>query len=182
MLTWLIKRQLDAFERQNNYDISYAREILDADPSAFRKFMKIMGMANHKKDVPREPLYAAGILGTLTEDCGPCTQLAVSMAEREGVDPGVLRAILSGDTEAMSDDVSLVYRFARATLDHDAEADPLREQIIARWGKRGLISIAFAITTARFFPTLKYALGHGRACTRVRVGGTLQPVNQHQVS
>ena len=41
-----------------------------------------------------------------------------------------------------------------------------------RWGTRALVSVAFAITAARLYPTVKYALGHGEACTRVAVGGT----------
>ena len=32
--------------------------------------------------------------------------------------------------------------------------------------------MAFAITAARIYPTVKYALGHGKACMRVVVGGT----------
>jgi hypothetical protein len=34
------------------------------------------------------------------------------------------------------------------------------------------VSLAFAITAARIYPTVKYALGHGKACMRVVVGGT----------
>ena len=33
------------------------------------------------------------------------------------------------------------------------------------------MSLAFAITAARIYPTVKYALGHGKACMRVVVGG-----------
>jgi hypothetical protein len=36
--------------------------------------------------------------------------------------------------------------------------------------------LAFAITAARIYPTMKYALGHGRACMRVSVGGATVPV------
>jgi len=43
---------------------------------------------------------------------------------------------------------------------------------VKRWGKLGLISIAFAITASRIYPTVKYALGHGKACSRIVVGGT----------
>jgi hypothetical protein len=60
----------------------------------------------------------------------------------------------------------------RATLAHDAVADEYREAILKRWGPRALVSLAFPITAARIYPTAKYALGHGKACTRVVVGGT----------
>ena len=66
--------------------------------------------------------------------------------------------------------------FAEASLRHAPEADDLREEVVRRWGKRALISLAFAITGARIFPTVKYAMGHGRACTRVTVGGETRPV------
>ena len=36
---------------------------------------------------------------------------------------------------------------------------------------RGLITLSFAIVTGHIFPTLKYALGHGKACTRVTISG-----------
>jgi hypothetical protein len=42
---------------------------------------------------------------------------------------------------------------------------------VKRWGRRAVVSLAFAITAARVYPTVKYALGHGKACTRVVVGG-----------
>jgi hypothetical protein len=42
---------------------------------------------------------------------------------------------------------------------------------VKRWGPRALLSLAFAITASRVFPTIKYALGHGKACQRVTVAG-----------
>ena len=50
-----------------------------------------------------------------------------------------------------------------------------------RWGRRALVSVAFAITAARIYPTVKYALGHGKACTRVVVGGTPVTFDHDQV-
>jgi hypothetical protein len=73
-------------------------------------------------------------------------------------------------------DVALAVRFAEMSLRHAPEADDLREEVVNRFGKRGLISLAFAIVSARQFPTLKYALGHGRSCTRITVGGETRPV------
>jgi hypothetical protein len=180
MLKWLIRRRLAGFEREYSYSMDYARDILDADLGALLKFMKVMGVSAYRKDVPIEPWYAAKIAGTLTEDCGPCTQLVVTMAEREGVATATLRAILAGDVDAMTDDVALAYRFSKAVLAHEIEADSIRAQVEDRWGKRGLVSLAFPITMARFFPTLKFALGRGRACVRVTVAGTPVAVRQSQ--
>jgi hypothetical protein len=66
--------------------------------------------------------------------------------------------------------------FGRAALRRSAAAEPLRERVLKRFGERGLISLAFALTSARIFPTMKYALGHGIACQRVEVQGRAVPV------
>ena len=171
MLKWFLKRKLDAFERAYSYDISYARDLLDADPAALTAFWKVAGLARYRKGVPRDPWFAAGIVAVLAEDCGPCTQLGVDRAAEAGVPPGVVRAVVAGDVDAMPDDVALAYRFARASLDRDPEADALRGEVVRRWGPRGLVSLAFAVTAGRMFPTLKSALGHARSCTTVRVAG-----------
>jgi hypothetical protein len=176
MLSWLMKRRLDAFERDTGYDMSYVREMLAVDVNAVMSFFKVQGMARYRKDVPADAWYAAGLVGSLAEDCGPCTQLGVTMAEREGVAPDTLRAIVAGDLRSMPDDVVLAYRFAKASLAHDAAADELRAEIVKRWGERGLISLAFALAASRVFPTVKYALGHGKACTRLTVSGKPLPV------
>jgi hypothetical protein len=171
MLRWLMRKGITAFERQWNYDASYVHEMIEADPRAAWMFQRAAALGKYRKDVPADALAAAGITAVRHEDCGPCTQLGVAMAERAGVDPKVLRAVLTETPLMMPPDVALAWRFTRATLDHDPAADQYREEIIRRWGPRAVISLAFAIVTARLYPTVKYAMGHGKACTRIVVGG-----------
>ena len=176
MIRWFFRRQIAAFERTWNYDASYVHELIEADPRAFMAFGKVMGVGRYRKDVPPAAHAAAGIVSVMAEDCGPCTQLAIDMAEREGVDPAILRAVVGRDFAAMPYEVALAARFAQKTLAHAPEADDLRDEVVRMWGKRALISLAFAMMSARLFPTLKYALGHGHACTRLTIGGETQPV------
>jgi len=176
MLKWLIRNRLAKFERTFGYDASYMRHLLETDTAAFLAFAKVQNMSAYRKDVSPAVRAAAGITGTIAEDCGPCTQLGVTMALQEGVDPKVLAAIVRGDEAAMPDDVRLGYRFAKAVLAHAPEADELREQITAKWGPRAVASLAFAIMTARMYPTMKYALGYGKTCQRIEVAGTPVPV------
>jgi hypothetical protein len=171
MLKWFLRRQIAAFERTWNYDASYIREMIDADPRAMMVFGKVQGLSQYRKDVPLAAYCAAGLVAVMAEDCGPCTQLGIDMAQREGVDAAILRAIVARDYAAMPEEVALAVRFTEATLRHAPEADDLREEVLRRWGKRGLISLAFSMLSARVYPTLKYALGHGRACTRLVIGG-----------
>jgi len=172
MIRWALRKAIRRFERQWNYDASYMRDLIDASPRAAWLFSRAAALGQFRKDIPLEPWFAAGITSVRNEDCGPCTQLGVQMAERAGVSPAVIRAVLTDNPEVMPPDVALAWRFTRATLAHDIAADEYREEIVKRWGRLGLISLAFAITASRIYPAVKYALGHGKACSRIVVDGT----------
>jgi hypothetical protein len=111
MFRWFLRRQIAKFERTWNYDASYLHELIDVDPQAMLAVGKLQAISNYHKDVPPAARAAAGIVSVMSEDCGPCTQLGIDMAERGGVDPAVLRAIVSRDFAAMPDEVA-----ARAAL------------------------------------------------------------------
>ena len=172
MIKWILRRATDKFERDWNYDASYMRDMIDASPRAAWLFARVTALGQFRRDVPMDAWCTAGITAVRHEDCGPCTQLGVTMAERAGVSAAVLRAVLTDDADAMPPEVALVWKFTRATLAHDPSADEYRDAIVERWGRRAVVSVAFAITVARIYPTVKYALGHGKACTRIVVGGT----------
>jgi alkylhydroperoxidase family enzyme len=182
MLRWLLRRTISTFERQWNYDASYLREIAETSPRAAWLFLRAAGLGNYRRDVPLDAVVAAGITAVRSEDCGPCTQLATAMAERQGVRPEILRAILNDEVAAMSDDAALAWRFTKAILAHDAAADDYRAVIHERWGPRAVVTLAFAITAARIYPTVKYAMGHGKACMRVVVGGAPMTMNRELTS
>lgn len=171
MLRAYLARWIDGFERTFNYDASYMRHVLRVNPASLMKF----ALGTRSPDVkaaPHEALIAAGLVGTLAEDCGPCVQVAVDIATANGVDPAVLRGVLAGDEGAMGETAALAYRFARASLARDMEVcDPLRDEIVRRWGDKALAAISLAIVASRMYPTLKYAMGYGKTCSRVTVGG-----------
>jgi hypothetical protein len=173
MLGWLVRRRLAAFERAFDYDVSYWRDIHQASPRACSCFSKIVKISNYREDVPGEAWYAAKLAAALTEDCGSCTQLVVKMAEREGMSPAAIRAVVLGEEGAMPPDTALGFRFAQAVLRRDiAESDRLRREIVTRWGKKALVSLALDIASARVYPSVKYALGYGHTCTKVSLAGT----------
>ena len=171
MLRPLLNRSLAAMEKRYAYDATYMRDVLAASPWTLLRFGLVATLGRGKR-APPEALAAAAIVGTLAEDCGPCTQISVDMAGENGVSASILRAVLAGDTSAMGEAGALVWRFARASLARDMETcAPLRDEIVRRWGRPGLVDIALALTTARMYPTLKYALGHGKTCSQVIVSG-----------
>ena len=183
MIRYVLDRMLRSMQDHYDYDVSYMQEILRADLGGFLRFLGFQTMSSHRgRSVPAGPLAAARIRAIIEDDCGPCTQLVVDMALEAGVDAAVIRAIVARDFDAMPEDVALVARFAELVLAHDPQADPLREAIVERWGTAGLVAISFGISSTRVYPALKYAMGHGSACSRVRVcEETLAPGRERQV-
>lgn len=76
--------------------------------------------------MPHEAWYAPKLAATKAEDCGTCTQITVTFAERDGVAPALLAAVLAGNERAMSAEAALGFRFAEAVLARDPGADALR--------------------------------------------------------
>jgi len=171
MLKWVIHRRLRAFERAHGYDGSYMHEVLETDLGAFLKFGRATGLGTYRKDVPAEVYAAATLTSSVQADCGPCTQLGVGFALAAGVPAASIAAVVRGDEAALSPEAALGVRFARAVLARDAAADACRDEIVRRWGPRAVLALAFGVMGAQLYPTLKYALGHGKACTRVVVAG-----------
>lgn len=177
MIRKLLKMALRRFEKKNGYDVSYSRFVLDHSLPAFWKFAKLNSFAHHQEDVPRDAYYAAKLTSSRIADCGPCTQLMATWAERAKVPDQIIRAVVTRDFDKMPADVELVVRFAEAVLARDLEADELREKIRSKWGDRAVITLAFAISAGQIFPTVKYALGYGHTCALVRVGNELVRVS-----
>lgn len=171
MLKWFLHRKLRAFERANNYNAAYMHEVLDVDTRAFLTFARATKLNAYREDVPPDVYAGAGLTSSIEADCGPCTQLGVGFALSAGVPAATIAAIVRGDLAALPPDVALAVRFARAVLARDAAVDGLREEVVRRWGPRAVLTLTYAVMAAQLYPTLKYALGHGKACTRVLVAG-----------
>lgn len=172
MLTSFFRKRIEAMERTMGHDLTYLKDVLTADPKALLRFAKIHDISEYRQGVPPSVHYAVKLVSTLAEDCGPCAQVVVDLAVRDGVAPAILQAIVQGSDERLPRAELLGVKFARACLARDPSADALREQVVQQWGKRGLISLGYAMIAARAYPTLKYALGYGQSCTRLTVDGT----------
>jgi hypothetical protein len=169
MLKLLARRWLRIFSTRYQYDTTYMEELLGHDLMAFLKFSTLNLPSSHRRGIPVSPWYAARIRAAMREDCGPCVQLVCNMALEAGVEPTVIAAVVAADQAAMDAETAMVVQFTELVLAHDPAADALREQIRQRWGDTGLISLALTISTIRVYPSLKYVLGHGHACSRVQI-------------
>lgn len=104
MIRWAMRRAISKFERDWDYDASYMRDMIDASPRAAWSFSRVAALGQFRRDIPIEAWCAAGIKAVRAEDCGPCTRLAVTMAERAGVSALVLQAVLTDKPDAMPPD------------------------------------------------------------------------------
>jgi hypothetical protein len=171
MLKWLVKKQLAAFQEKWGYDTGYVREIVDeAGVGAVMPLQALQKLGSYRK-VPLDAYYGAALAASKDADCGPCLQLGVKMAEADGVKPQTIRAILERDYGKLSKDALLGVELALSALARDGTGDEARAEILRRWGRGGLVSLAYAIVGAQAYPAFKYAIGHGQACVRLRVGG-----------
>lgn len=178
MLKWFMKRKLKAFGAAFDYDTGYLQELVGIDPAAGLAMSRLSAAASYRADAPAAAWFAGKLVAGMSEDCGPCVQLGVRMAERSGVSASDLRAIIAGDITRMSAEASLGYRFAKALLTRSDALDDLRVEIVARWGRKALGAISIGIVTTRTFPALKYALGHGQTCQSVEIGGDMVAPNR----
>jgi hypothetical protein len=173
MMKWLIRRKLAAFEKEFGYDASYMHDVLETDLGAFMKFARATAIGKYRKDVPIDVHCAAKLTGVIAADCGPCAQLGITMALREGVPGATLAKIVRGNLEDMTEPTRLGVRFARAVLARDAIAcDETRTEIEKRYGKRAVVSLGLALCASQLYPTFKWALGYGHACQRLEIEGT----------
>ena len=183
MIRYIFNKMLLAMQSRYDYDVRYMQDILKTDLGAFVKLMGFQTMSSHSGRLPAGPLFAAKLRAIIWDDCGPCTQLVVDMALEAKVSPGIVRAIVDRDLAKLPEDIALVVRFADLVLAHNPEADDLREKILALWGTEGLITIGYSISSSRVYPALKYTLGYGRACSRVRVNDfSLAPNRQPELA
>ena len=171
MFKWLVKKQLEAFGRRWGYDTGYVREIVDeAGVGAVMPLQALGKLGGFRRNVPASTYFGAVLTAAKAADCGPCLQLGVSMAQAQGFDAQTIRAILESDYARLSKETLLGVELAIATIARDGSGDEARQEILRRWGRAGLVSLAYGIVGAQAYPTFKYVIGHGRACVRVRVG------------
>lgn len=176
---FLARCALRNFSRRYNYDVEYMHHMLNVAPVAFLKFAPMSWLAAHRDVLPAEAAFAAKLMGSMKEDCGPCVQLTINMALEAGVTDAQIMAVVKHDLAVMNAATALGYTFATAILNHAPEAATQRDAVRAAWGDKGLVELTLALQISRVFPMLKAGLGHAESCQRLQVGphllGTARP-------
>lgn len=172
MFRWMVEKALKKSEEMTGESADWMREIFAHSSAAAFKFAFFLPMARHRAAVPVSAYNVARIVAIKVEDCGPCTQTVVNQALGEKVDPTIIAAAIGNRPEELPADEALAFRFAEAIVHKSHDLGALNAQIVQRWGKQGLIDLAFGISSAHIFPTVKRALGYGEACHLIELNGT----------
>ena len=175
MNRWLLGKMLEGARRYlGDVNMDYAWHLRDVAPSRLWRFSLIKTVEGPRRITPPGVWHAAGLAAAMVEDCGPCVQIHVNLAQKDKVDARILSALVQKRLDDVPADIALGFRFGDAVA-RGVPATDLREQIRAAWGDRGVAELAFTIATARFYPAVKRGLGYAEACERVIVGGETLP-------
>ena len=174
MFRSLMTRLIKAAEKRTGVEAPYAYHLRDVAPSRLWRFSMIQVVEGGRKFTPADVYHSAGMAAAMVEDCGPCVQIHVNLALKDGVSGDVLRALAARRLDKVPAHVALAFKYGDA-IAKGAMADEMRDEIRAKWGERGLIELAFTIATARFYPAVKRGMGYAHTCERVVVGDSVTP-------
>jgi AhpD family alkylhydroperoxidase len=170
MLKWFLTRLLDVNRKAlGGVEMDWAYRLRDVAPVRLLRFSFIKTVEGPRVYTPPEVYHGAGLAAAMVEDCGPCVQIHVNLARKDGVEDAILEALLKRRFQAAGPDAALGFQFGNAVA-RGEDASALRDAIATRWGERGVIELSFTIATARFYPAVKRGMGYARACETIKIG------------
>lgn len=175
MNRWLLTKFLKWGEKQiGGVSMDYAYHLRDVEPSRLWRFALIKTVEGNRKHTPADAYHAAGMAAAMVEDCGPCVQIHVNLALKDGVSADVLRMLAARKLDTVPPHVALAFKYGDA-VSQGVMADEMRDEIRKLWGEKGLIELAFTIATARFYPAVKRGMGYAHTCERVVIQDRATP-------
>lgn len=161
-------QHIEAFENAYGYDCEYMKHMFAHAPEALQIFNSFIPMARHRVHAPLDVYYTAKLTAYRYCDCGPCLQLAVRLAQEEGV-PNSLIETLVFDKGGLSETLKRTQDFTRACLSNDPRYEDLRTELAAELGNASMVEIGLTISAAQVFPVIKRATGYYKSCSLVTV-------------
>lgn len=160
-----------AAEAQLGVQLDYMREMAAAGSLVLDKLQAFgaLNRASAGTDLPPEIRCFATLGAVQYDDCGECVQIHINLDRTIGINPAFLQAALDEKPDLLPGPLALAWRFGRAVAAYAAEMEDLRLDLEGRYGRPAMMELAFAIAAARFYPTVKRALGYAKSCSLVRV-------------
>ena len=166
LLTWMLR---EGEKYTGKVDMGFAYHLRDVAPWSLVRFSVIQLVPSPRNLTSPEVYHAAGLAAAMAEDCGPCVQIHVNLAQRDRVPAEVLRNLVARRLDQVPRDVAIAFVYGEK-ISRGELADEERDQLRAKWGEKGLVELAFMVAVARFYPALKRGLGYAHTCERVIVG------------
>ncbi|MEQ8328910.1 MAG: hypothetical protein RH859_00460 [Longimicrobiales bacterium] len=165
----LTRRVVRGMEDRLGVDLPYLHHMAATRRTDLIRLGLFLAASAPRSGIPKRALHLAVLGATAEQDCGECVQIAVNLALADGVPAEVLLTALGRRDDAMDPADADALAFGRAVTRSDADADPLREVLRARYGDPGVQELALGVGFAQFFPVLKRGLGFARSCSLVGV-------------
>ena len=155
---------IDQFESHYGYDCDYMRKIERSAPKAFETFVNFLPMGQVGSSLPKSILWTAKISAMLTEDCGACVQLNITMAKESGVDSALLKNI-TANSDLLDPDHKLIFDFAKSVAANCDDHHQLQNLVEKKYSPEQVSELALAIASTKVYPTIKRALGDFKSCS-----------------
>lgn len=160
---------IQARESTIGVPLDYQRDMAAAAPGSALKLQEIARLIRENQSVPEPVAMMAALGAVMAEDCGDCVQIYVNLARKAGIDKAMLKAALEHRHSDLPADLKLGFCFGRVVSENDPMLLEKGAALEARFGRKALVDLALVIALARFYPTVKRALGHSRTCAEARV-------------
>ena len=149
--------------------LDYQRDMAVASPGSALRLQEIGRLIRENQSVPESVAMMAALGAVMAEDCGDCVQIYVNLALKAGVDKTIVKAALENHLSEMPADLKLGFCFGRVVSENDPMLLEKGAAVEARFGRKALVDLAMAVALARFYPTVKRALGHSRSCSAIAI-------------
>lgn len=149
--------------------LDYQRDMATASPGSALRLQEIGRLIRENQSVPEPVAMMAALGAVMAEDCGDCVQIYVNLALNAGVDKAIVKAALGNHLTDIPTDLKLGFCFGRVVSENDPMLLEKGAALEARFGRKALVDLALVIAMARFYPTVKRALGHSRTCAEAKV-------------
>lgn len=160
-----------ATERALGVQLDYMREMAQLGSPVLDKLQAFTALnrAEAGSTLPAEIRCFATLGAVQADDCGECLQIHINMDHALGINPKLLQAALDYRPELLPGPLAQAWRFGQAVANNAAGMEELRLALEELYGRPAMIELSYAIATARFYPTVKRALGYAQSCSLVKV-------------
>ena len=155
MLSQLIIRTT---EKETGASAAYLGLLRRLSGGLFWRLVLALGSLRTRAPHPQARAVAS-LVAIQSQDCGPCLEISVRFALRDGCSKELVGAVLHGNMEPLPPELQTVYRLAQAVYRHEPEVAELSELLEKQLGPKVRADVALTLAFTPIYPFLKRALG-----------------------